>query len=949
MFGTHAAKQQTSSAAVAGHSVDKRRRANFARNRFGDNPIRHAMFLQQTIGNQSTTRLLAQLDHPKIGSRGDTERETNDTAVAAKLFGEARLPGLISGQPVDSRGHETRTAADPAAPAPGSVGNEVSGLGGQPLDAGTRSLMGNRFGRDFGEVRIHTGERAATSAAAITAKAYTVGRDIVFGRGRYAPGTAAGQELLAHELTHVVQQSQPEACGSGSGAEAEAHAVASAAAAGQHVQVHTGGAGIQCDADEGARERVESLQERIAAIDAELNTPGALTREYVDERMIQRERLSHELATVQPATPEQLEAVLTPADVQRRKEQTYETYVNLPTGLQQDLQKMGIKPPEKPVYWLSGKLPSPLLQGFVERVARKADEENISLGDAAKRVEREHQQPTPRVSTDQKTSRHQLNRQLMASGLKPLPDPDRKPTEWEKAVIEGNPEASRSWRAVINPDTGDVVGYERGSTGPGGFYERRNVRGEITHQREGPMTEDATFLTRPDRELTPFERQHVFVEKEGRKNPEAYQAIYNKQTGGLIGYKHQSGGITRTYNTKGVVVDVHELPLEESPIQAGDILGVASLARAPLKYGIRKGGAWLGRRFARKAGEELVEQGERRLLEGGSEEVLQKFGGTEAEQVGREAAALGDTEAREVNEISGRGVESLAEARPAEATVVEGSEGAGSEAFEQLGEAGGAGGEPVALSGTEAAQTGAKQIGEAEAFFSPAPANVGEAAFKARMKRDVKNVMRAQRRNELAREYHQGTVGPGLEAAALRTAPTTTADLNIINKAFPGLDLTSRAGFTQVKFFTSKDFKVLMRRYLDELQVLRGLRDPKGLNKIGQAANELATNRKAIQAAGSWPTGLARDATAEQIENFINKEGVLAIPNELVRPVRKALAAAVRKALRDNNLEAWGLREGPGLGKAVRRLAKRVQPAGLTSKEILDLNAEVLQELPAKP
>jgi hypothetical protein len=66
--------------------------------------------------------------------------------------------------------------------------------------------MESRFGHDFGAVRIHSDDRAAASAAAADAHAYTVGGDIVFGHGRYAPETRAGRLLLAHELTHVVQQ-----------------------------------------------------------------------------------------------------------------------------------------------------------------------------------------------------------------------------------------------------------------------------------------------------------------------------------------------------------------------------------------------------------------------------------------------------------------------------------------------------------------------------------------------------------------------------------------------------------------------------------------------------------------------------------------------------------------------------------------------------------------------
>lgn len=92
-----------------------------------------------------------------------------------------------------------------SAAAPPLVG-EVLRESGSPLDASTRAFMEPRFGHDFGRVRVHTGERAAESARSVGAHAYTVGRDVVFGSGQYAPETQRGRRLLAHELTHVVQQ-----------------------------------------------------------------------------------------------------------------------------------------------------------------------------------------------------------------------------------------------------------------------------------------------------------------------------------------------------------------------------------------------------------------------------------------------------------------------------------------------------------------------------------------------------------------------------------------------------------------------------------------------------------------------------------------------------------------------------------------------------------------------
>lgn len=77
---------------------------------------------------------------------------------------------------------------------------------GQPLDPTTREFMEPRFGHDLSRVRVHRDSRAAKSAQAVNALAYTVGQDVVFGHNQYAPATPAGLRLIAHELTHTIQQ-----------------------------------------------------------------------------------------------------------------------------------------------------------------------------------------------------------------------------------------------------------------------------------------------------------------------------------------------------------------------------------------------------------------------------------------------------------------------------------------------------------------------------------------------------------------------------------------------------------------------------------------------------------------------------------------------------------------------------------------------------------------------
>jgi hypothetical protein len=83
--------------------------------------------------------------------------------------------------------------------------NEVLNSSGQPLDENTRLFMESRFGHDFSKVRVHTDSKASESADSVNALAYTVGKNVVFGQGQYAPETNEGQKLLAHELTHVIQ------------------------------------------------------------------------------------------------------------------------------------------------------------------------------------------------------------------------------------------------------------------------------------------------------------------------------------------------------------------------------------------------------------------------------------------------------------------------------------------------------------------------------------------------------------------------------------------------------------------------------------------------------------------------------------------------------------------------------------------------------------------------
>src|SRR2546421_6622552 len=99
---------------------------------------------------------------------------------------------------------KTSTHGEPSEVPP--IVNDVLRSPGSSLDTSTREFFESRFDHDFSGVRVHADSNAARSAEAVNALAYTVGRDIVFGAGRYSPGTSAGRSLMAHELTHVAQQ-----------------------------------------------------------------------------------------------------------------------------------------------------------------------------------------------------------------------------------------------------------------------------------------------------------------------------------------------------------------------------------------------------------------------------------------------------------------------------------------------------------------------------------------------------------------------------------------------------------------------------------------------------------------------------------------------------------------------------------------------------------------------
>lgn len=184
-------------------------------------PIEQIMHLQRTVGNRAVTRLIrsgvlqAKL---KIGLPNDIYEQEADR-MAERVVSMPEPGGGIANnrKPMVQRAScpekENEEAQLDAAPSvtpevtPG-IESEINAMkgGGQPLPESTRNFFEPRFGADFSGVRIHNDSHAAQTAQAINAKAFTTGRDVFFNTGQYAPGSSSGDRLIAHELTHVMQQ-----------------------------------------------------------------------------------------------------------------------------------------------------------------------------------------------------------------------------------------------------------------------------------------------------------------------------------------------------------------------------------------------------------------------------------------------------------------------------------------------------------------------------------------------------------------------------------------------------------------------------------------------------------------------------------------------------------------------------------------------------------------------
>jgi hypothetical protein len=143
---------------------------------------------------------------PTAGRAPSIQREPDEDVLRAKPLAASITPLVQRAAEEDEEVQAKPLAEGGAFAAPSHVEGRLGNGGGRPLDAEVRADMEGRFGSDFSAVRIHTGSEAGQLNRELAAKAFTHGANIYFGPNQYAPGSQPGRRLLAHELTHVIQQ-----------------------------------------------------------------------------------------------------------------------------------------------------------------------------------------------------------------------------------------------------------------------------------------------------------------------------------------------------------------------------------------------------------------------------------------------------------------------------------------------------------------------------------------------------------------------------------------------------------------------------------------------------------------------------------------------------------------------------------------------------------------------
>ncbi|MEQ1567616.1 MAG: DUF4157 domain-containing protein, partial [Myxococcota bacterium] len=205
--------------------------------------------------------------------------ETAGAPGVQEAFGNAVLRSALAGADEDGVGPILRSQvmlAGAGVPAPDGGNSSIQramGTGGLALPSPLQAKMEGAFGHELDHVRIHVGTEAADAAQAIAAEAFTVGSHLFFGPGMYQPGSSRGEQLIAHELTHVIQGDQGRLTGSGVSSPSDATEVE----AYRNEQLYRNADGLYGDGGSSRRGPSASVNARLAPIAraADPNAPPA--------------------------------------------------------------------------------------------------------------------------------------------------------------------------------------------------------------------------------------------------------------------------------------------------------------------------------------------------------------------------------------------------------------------------------------------------------------------------------------------------------------------------------------------------------------------------------------------------------------------------------------------------------------------------------------------------
>ena len=191
--------------------------------RVPDSPRSDAFSLQRQAGNQAVLNLLhSGVAQPKLHLSQPNDPDELDASQLASLVDSDETkslnPHASSEEPRESPARDNITTPHSPSALTGMPSELSPSLNsGQPLDSALRKTMESKFGADFCNVRIHTGEEAKSASEALDARAFTVGSHVVFNAGQYAPASRSGRKLIAHELAHVSQNQESAAPGNPAG------------------------------------------------------------------------------------------------------------------------------------------------------------------------------------------------------------------------------------------------------------------------------------------------------------------------------------------------------------------------------------------------------------------------------------------------------------------------------------------------------------------------------------------------------------------------------------------------------------------------------------------------------------------------------------------------------------------------------------------------------------